>query len=147
MRVYLDTCCLNRLLDRSVEPRVRAEAQAVARILAMVEAGALVMLSSDILDFEITRTPASSVRTRAQVLAGFAGEIIKLNVGIERRATELAVLGLRLLDALHVASAEAGHADVFLTTDDRLIRAAARSSDQINMPVVNPAVWLAEETH
>jgi hypothetical protein len=33
-RVYLDTCCLNRLFDNLVQERVRLEAEAVVRIIA-----------------------------------------------------------------------------------------------------------------
>jgi predicted nucleic acid-binding protein len=146
MRVYLDTCCLNRLLDRSVQPRVRAEAQAVLQVLARVESGEVVLLGSDVLSFEIAQTPDASTRTRVGVLAGFAGEVVGLSEQIEGRADQLVMLGMRYLDALHVASAEVGHADAFLTTDDRLIRAAARAIDQVRVPVVNPTTWMSEGT-
>jgi hypothetical protein len=55
------------------------------------------------------------------------------------------MLGLRPLDALHVASAEAGVADVFLTVDSQLLRAAARSPNALRVRVSDPITWLREE--
>lgn len=48
----------------------------------------------------------------------------------------------KALDALHIACAEAGKADVILTTDDDLIKRASRSV--LNVDVKNPCVWLLE---
>ena len=45
-----------------------------------------------------------------------------MNAAIQHRATILEALGLKPLDALHVAAAEAAAAEVFLTCDDRLPR-------------------------
>jgi len=58
------------------------------------------------------------------------------------RAKELHTANLKPFDALHIASAEYGKADVFLTTDKRLINAAKRVS--IKVKVSNPAIWLME---
>jgi predicted nucleic acid-binding protein len=58
------------------------------------------------------------------------------------RSKELECFGLKSYDALHLASAEAGGVDVFLTTDRRLISAAERSD--IAIKVKNPLLWLAE---
>jgi hypothetical protein len=45
-------------------------------------------------------------------------------------------------DAAHLAFAQAGGTDVFLTVDDRLLR-KAQSLRDIGLPVVaNPAHWL-----
>ncbi|CCI31850.1 hypothetical protein MICAI_2180007 [Microcystis sp. T1-4] len=41
-------------------------------------------------------------------------------------------LGFKFYDALHLAFAEAGGADIFLTTDDRLLRKAQQYRDLIN---------------
>jgi hypothetical protein len=47
-------------------------------------------------------------------------------------------------DALHLACAESGRADVFLTTDDRLLRKSAGYAKQLYVRVENPLVWLRE---
>jgi uncharacterized protein with PIN domain len=51
-------------------------------------------------------------------------------------------LGFKFYDALHLAFAEAGGADIFLTTDDRLLRKAQQYRDSINVTVENPVIWL-----
>jgi predicted nucleic acid-binding protein len=49
-------------------------------------------------------------------------------------------LGFKFYDALHLAFAEAGGADIFLTTDDRLLRKAQQYRDSINVMVENPSL-------
>jgi predicted nucleic acid-binding protein len=46
--------------------------------------------------------------------------------------------GLRGLDALHVASAEAGAAELLVTTDDRMMRTAGQASAGLRVRVVTP---------
>ncbi|MGL5079440.1 MAG: hypothetical protein ACRDBG_26880 [Waterburya sp.] len=45
-------------------------------------------------------------------------------------------------DALHLAFAEAGGADVFLTTDDRLLKKAKQSPNLFQIEIENPTIWL-----
>ncbi len=47
-------------------------------------------------------------------------------------------------DAVHLACAESGNADVFLSTDDRLLKRAKRLSKKIRVKVMNPLDWLQE---
>ena len=54
-----------------------------------------------------------------------------------RRAGELEEAGVRPLDALHVACAEAAECDLFLTCDDRLIN---RYEGELN--VMNPVDFI-----
>jgi len=64
-----------------------------------------------------------------------------LTPAIETRAAELERLGFHAFDALHLACAEAAAADVFLTTDDRLLRAAKRHAAELKVRVENPRAW------
>ena len=52
-------------------------------------------------------------------------------------------LGFDPFDALHPACAEQGQADVFLTTDDGLIR-RARRTNEFRTRVENPVSWYQE---
>lgn len=47
-------------------------------------------------------------------------------------------------DALRLARVEEGRADVFLKTDDDLIRHARRRTDEIRTLVMNPVSWYQE---
>ena len=46
------------------------------------------------------------------------------------------------MDALHLACAESGSADVLLTTDDKLRNKARSVQTQLNIEVDNPLEWL-----
>lgn len=58
---------------------------------------------------------------------------------IEQRAAALEALGLKPLDALHAASAEATGADYFLTCDDRLPRRYAGP-----LTILNPVSFILQ---
>jgi hypothetical protein len=63
------------------------------------------------------------------------------------RAHELTAMGFHDMDALHLACAEYAKAEIFLTTDDRLRRAAKRAGGGLNVSVDNPLPWLTETLH
>jgi uncharacterized protein with PIN domain len=50
-------------------------------------------------------------------------------------------LGFKLYDALHLAFAQAASADIFLTTDDRLLRKAKQYPKEVTVTVENPVIW------
>lgn len=45
---------------------------------------------------------------------------------------------------LPLRCAEAAAVDVFLTTDDKLVRLALRPMERLNLRVENPLTWLKE---
>jgi predicted nucleic acid-binding protein len=51
-------------------------------------------------------------------------------------------LRFKLYDALHLAFAQSASVDIFLTTDDRLLRKAKQYSEVVTISVENPVVWL-----
>jgi predicted nucleic acid-binding protein len=51
---------------------------------------------------------------------------------------------LAAFDALHLAWAVALEADVFLTTDDRLLSRASRLTEPLPCRIVNPAAFVEE---
>ena len=57
MRIYLDTCGLQRPLDSKAQTRIILEADAVLGILALAEEGTVELISSDALLYETSRTP------------------------------------------------------------------------------------------
>jgi len=58
------------------------------------------------------------------------------------RAAQLSSLGFGAMDAVHLACVESGAVDVFLTTDDRLLRLARRVRSALKVRVENPITWL-----
>ena len=61
--VYLDCCSLQRPFDDKSQPRIAVEAEAVLVILALCESDHLKLLSSEALQFEISRIPDPYVNT------------------------------------------------------------------------------------
>ena len=63
---------------------------------------------------------------------------------IRSLAESLKFYGFTTYDALHLACAKQAGVDVFLTTDDKLIKRAQRYSNIIMLNVRNPLSWLQE---
>ena len=143
-KVYLDACCLNRPFDDQTQARIRLESEAVLLILTRVETGLLSWVASEVLHYEIMKTPDPERRLRVSLLADTAQAMALVEQDVEDRAAHLESLGFRAFDALHLACAEGGGADVLLTTDDRLLSLSRRSAAQLHIRVENPLTWLRE---
>ncbi len=146
-RVYLDACCLNRPFDDQGQDRVRLESEAIILILGHIEKGDLLWVGSDALIFEINQTPSLERRRRVIALARGADEMVPSSDLVLSRAREIEQLGFGGYDALHLASAEMGKADTFLTTDDKLVKRATRLGAHLQVVVANPVTWLWEGEH
>lgn len=144
MRIYLDVCCLNRPFNDQTHDRIRLEAEAIILILSHIEAGEWQWLGSEAVNIEIAQTRDEERRTRVYLLASHATETVCIEAEEIARSQELQTIGFHALDALHIACAERGGVDIFLTTDDRLLRLAARSSEHPRVQVANPLAWLAK---
>lgn len=143
MKIYLDTCSLQRPLDSKTQIRIILEAEAISGILALCESGKVELISSEALIFEIARNPNMIRQEYALETLSKAQLFVTVNDRIEKRARELNVIGVRPLDALHLASAEAIQADYFCTCDDRFLK-KAKSSKGLKTKVVSP-IELIEE--
>jgi len=139
----MDACCLNRLTDDQSQTRVRKEA-VVAAIFALFQEGRAIWVSSTALEVEISRNPDPERRHDVTALLALAKEVVVPHEAVAERAVALERLGFAPFDALHLASAEQGNADVFLTTDDGLLRRAKRHSGRLHTRVQNPLSWYDE---
>ena len=126
-RIYLDVCCLNRPFDDQRQDRVRLEAEAVLLILGRCEAGAWQWLSSAVVEEEVDNTPSRERRSRVKAMLSGAHSVVTLTAAAVTRAKELQAT-----------------VDVFLTTDDRVLRIATRHTAQLQVCVANPLAWLLE---
>ena len=143
MRIYVDVCCLNRPFDRQDQERVRLETEAIREALEAVRSGEHVLVSSDVVTLEVEQIAEPERRRSVRALLP-ASEHVAATRAEEARAAQLAVFGFHQTDARHIACAESGGADVFLTTDDQLVRAAVRHRLQLRLRVLNPVTWLQE---
>ena len=143
-RIYLDVCCLNRPFDDQRQDRIRLETEAVLLILEHCEAGEWQWVSSAVVEEEVNSTPNRDRRHRVTSMLGGAHVIVALTATEVERAQAFKALGFRTYDALHLACAERAGVDVFLTTDDSVIRIATSHAEQLSMRVTNPLAWLLE---
>jgi len=143
MKVYLDTCSLQRPLDSKTQIRIILEADAVLGILALCETDEIELISSDVLLFETRRTPNITRQEYALEILSRASMFVELDEHVERRARELHSTGMKPLDALHLASAEAARADLFCTCDDRLLK-KAKTIRRLKTKVLSPVEAIEE---
>src|SRR5437764_701755 len=136
--VYLDLCCFKRAFDDATVERIRREAEAVAVILDKAQAGTFQLVRSPAHDFENERNPREDRRLATRLWLETASISVEACHAATDRARVLASLGFGPLDALHLAFAEASAARWFVTTDDRLLKTAARHREQLRVEVVMP---------
>jgi len=144
MKLYFDACCVNRLTDDQSQRRVAREAEAIEALVGFAAAEGNVWVGSVVLQAEISRNPDVERRADAQALLAFVKSVVTLNDQIVERARALQAGGFSGFDALHLACAESAHVEVFLTTDDRLLRTANRMQTVIAVRVFNPVSFLQE---
>ncbi|MFO3797262.1 MAG: PIN domain-containing protein [Anaerolineales bacterium] len=144
MKVYLDNCALNRPFDDLRQERIRLEAEAVVLILARLERKEWTWLGSQALTLEIEKTPDPVRRSYLRRIVEHVHQVLPIGKAEFERARTLAEMGFIGFDAVHLACAESGKADVFLTTDDRLLNIAKRHAEELHVSVENPLDWLKE---
>jgi predicted nucleic acid-binding protein len=142
--IYLDVCCLNRPFDDQTQARIHLEAEAILVILNQCQAGHLTWISSDVVTLEIERTPDPERRRRVGLLAASADRMVRVGASEREHALRFEAWGILAFDALHLACAECAGADVFLTTDDALLRKCHTMNAQLRTHVENPLAWLSE---
>lgn len=144
MRIYLDVCCLNRPFDDQTQDRIHLEAESILSILNHSRTAGWSVIGSDAIDFEISKIPDDDKRLMVRILSAVHDTHVKVDAGIEKRALEIKKLGLKTLDALHVACAEKAKAEIFLTTDDNLLSKAAQNRRSLKVKIENPLQWVME---
>lgn len=142
MKIYFDVCCLNRPSDDQKQQRVRLDSEAILLIMARFESNQWQWFSSEVVLDEILQTRNDDRKRRLLNLNEKATKLLIVTDEDFKRGQNLAALGFGDMDALHLACAESGNVDVFLTTDDKLLRTAKRLAEQLNVLVDNPLNWL-----
>ena len=143
MKIYLDLCAIQRPLDTPNQVRIILESEAVLGIITFCDGGQAELVSSEALWYEGEQNPLP-IR-QEHTLSVLAKAKSNLTVGDKEkvRAATLVTFGIRPLDALHLALAEAGNVDFFCTCDDKLLRNAKRVKD-LAVKVINPVDLVQE---
>ena len=138
MRIYLDNCCYNRLFDEKSQDRVKVESKAIKNILIRSKELDNVVIGSEILISEIDRIKDTGKKLSViSLYTQVVTEMVNVNAKIFEYAKELMQqANIKQMDALHLSCALFSNSDVFLTVDDKLIKACKNLN--LKVQVINP---------
>ncbi len=98
------------------------------------------MVSSSVLEYENSRNPDPVKRKAMSQYLQMADSRLEVDEAIRQRGKQLEHNGLKAIDALHVACAEAASCDYFITCDKQLIKRCL----SLTMKVMNPVDFVLE---
>ncbi|MCL2426656.1 MAG: hypothetical protein FWD05_10015 [Oscillospiraceae bacterium] len=142
MKVYLDNCCFNRPFDDQSSLIVQLETEAKLNVQDRIKQGEFNLCWSFVLDYENGANPFEEVRNRVHEWRGIATDDCDLNDEIIKKAEELMTLGLRQMDASHVACAIYLKAGYFLTTDKKIL-----NKQVSGIVIMNPIDFIRSELY
>jgi predicted nucleic acid-binding protein len=144
MKIYLDVCCLNRPFDDQTQDRIHLESEAIITILKNIQENNWIWFGSGVVLFEINQTPNLDRKNRLLNLCGQFSDFINLDEEIYKISENLKKIGFKSYDSLHLACAKKSNIDVFLSTDNKLVKKAIQETSIITFRVSNPLIWLQE---
>lgn len=147
LKIYLDVCCLNRPFDQQTQARIRLETEAILEIINYCQAGTWTLITSNVLEAEINQTPNIERVENVKKILSIAKIKVLSGDWLSERTKDLQKLGFASYDAAHIASAERAKVDIFLTTDDRLLKKSQTFAQLLKVKVNNPLQWLAKIVH
>jgi predicted nucleic acid-binding protein len=109
--------------------RNKLEAEAVLGIIGYCDAGTLTLVSSEALVYEMEQNVQPVRKEHAQAILAKASRVVQVDPSVEQRTATFIQGGIKAMDAVHVALAEAAGVDYFCTCDDRLLRKLKRMKD------------------
>ena len=138
----------DRCFDDQSQLRIRLETAAVEGIFELAEGGAFELAWSFMLDYENSLNPQEDRKEWAELLSRLCIHRIVPSpriLALARRLIKSAKIKPR--DALHVACAETGGCDYFVTCDDDLVRTVQTRSRAPKLKVIatNPVEFIRKE--
>jgi predicted nucleic acid-binding protein len=133
MKVYLVNCSYNRPFDGQSSLVVRFETDAKLQIQELVKNGALKLVWSFVLDYENSANPFDEIKIKIAEWKRLASIDCGYSESVHQKPAALMKLGLRQMDASHVACALFADADYFITTDKKIL-----NKHITDIKVVNP---------
>lgn len=139
MLLYLDICCFNRPFDDQSQLLTHLQTEAKLFVQQGIRDGIFNLAWSAILDLENEANPDREKYTIISEWRQFASCDIPATAKVEALAMSLEAIGVKAMDALHVASAVEAGAEYFLTTDKFLLR---KLRDEPHINVLDPVDFL-----
>ncbi|MBI5603482.1 MAG: PIN domain-containing protein [Deltaproteobacteria bacterium] len=142
MKIYLDLSVLNRPFDDQIQPRIWLETMAFTIILQLIETKKISLVTSSVVAFENSKNPFPERRDWVTGCMALSRKNIFLNSDIRKKAQELENQGFKPIDSLHLACAESGMVNFFLTCDDLILKRYKAEK----MVVINPIEFIFKIT-
>ena len=141
--IYFDTCCYLRLFNPKSQERVRREAKAISYIMNQTRKYGWDWIGSDLCQREAFGVSRNQrwYKPGLKMTIHEPSKIVK-SKKVANRGRRLESLGFDSADALHIACAEQGSADLLFTTDNDMLETANQHSSAIKVSVENPYEWL-----
>ena len=141
MKIYLDNCCFNRPFDDQSSLTIRLETEAKLDIQGKIKSGRLSLGWSYILDFENNANPFMERKTEIQRWKEISNSFVNETDEILSKMDELTAIGLKPLDALHIASAVSLQCQYFLAVDKGILKKITEYSE---IKITNPINFIIE---
>lgn len=139
MLIYLDTCCFNRPFDDQSQLLIRLQTEAKLYVQEAIRQGVFSLAWSAVMDLENAANLDIERREAIAIWKLFAVVDIDMDPALETLAEDIALLGIKPMDALHIASAIAAGATEFLTTDKALLN---KMNHDRRLRVIDPIDFL-----
>ncbi|MDR1703488.1 MAG: hypothetical protein LBS19_02215 [Clostridiales bacterium] len=133
IKIYLDNCCHNRPFDSQTNMKIRFETEAKLYIQNCILEGEYNLCWSFVLDYENGNNPFEDKRNIISSWKKIAKDFCYPNEAIRSRGKELMNLGIKELDALHIACAMEKQCDYFITVDRGLL-----NKNVDGLKIINP---------
>ena len=121
LKIYLDNCCYNRPFDTVRNIEIDMEIVSKLAIQRMVINNKIDLVWSYALTYENSKNPKHINRENIILWREIAKEIVVENDKIISNAEKYQRLGIKELDALHIACSVYSKCDAFITTDKGII--------------------------
>ena len=148
MRLYCDMNIYNRAFDEQDQLRIRLETAAIEAIFALAETGVVTLAWSFMLDYENSLNPYSDRKEWAELLSTLCKDkIVPSSKVLTTARAFMKSAKVKPRDAIHLASAEVGDCDYFVTCDDDLIRLVQRTRirPKLRLQAINPVEFIRKE--
>ena len=120
--IYLDNCCFNRPYDDQTQPKVAIETLAKLHIQDLVLKKELDIVWSFILKFENSQNIFESKRAAIAQWEKVSVRFVEKSDSITVLVRQIAAVGIKPADSLHIACAITAQCNYFISVDNRVLK-------------------------
>jgi predicted nucleic acid-binding protein len=118
------------------QERILAEAITFYLLIKLAEENKIEIVISEAHIYENSKMADPLRRTRVRNLFNLFHKYVIINSEVAQRAQEIGKFGFGPIDSIHIACAESGAVDFFVTCDDGLLKLGKRNSDRMTVRVI-----------